>query len=254
MLKLWSAISILILILLTFSFLIIGLLHLMTYINLDYSKLSAIIVDEKMGVLEQIIGLLFLFIIIIVPLILGLPTIVAHFIFRLLLPINKVLNISDTSDIPISFIEEAIKEVKSFEYNDEWDKRQYSKNKISNLISNALDFVSIENKLWEIPREFRFHQIIVGGINNKSLRNDLLSRVNGLHRKLNNIVIDLNCMNDENKDNIIYGLIECSNIIKNKELCSVEKVDFTETRKIYWIYESIYKLLISLGRILFKMG
>ena len=252
MLKLWSAINIPTLILLMFSLLIIALLHLMTYINFDYLKLSDIILVDKVSTLKQMVGLLFIFIIIL-ALILGPIMIVARFIFRFLLPINKLLNISDTSDIPISFIEEAIKELESFEYNDEWDKRQHRKNKISNLINNALDFVSIEDKIWEIPREFRYHKIMVGGINNRSSRKDVLSRVNGLHRKMNNIAIDLNCMDDKNKENIIHELTECSNILKNKEMCAVEKVDFTETRKIFWIYEHINTLIIFLVKMLSKI-
>lgn len=239
MLKLWSAVNIITLILLTFSLLIIAFLHFMTYINFDYLKLNDIILEDKVSTLEQMAGLVFIFIIFL-SLILALTMIVARIIFHLMLPLNKLLN------IPISFIEEAIKELESFEYNDEWDKRQHCKNKISNLINNALDFVSVEDKMWEIPREFRFQKIMVGGINNKSLRKDLLSRVNGLHRRMNNIAIDLNCMNDENIDNIIYELAECSNIIKNKEICAVKKIDFTETRKIFWIYERINTPIISL--------
>lgn len=245
MLKLWSAINIPTLILLMLSLLIIALLHLMTYINFDYLKLSDIILVDKVSTLEQMVGLLFIFIIIL-ALILGPIMIVARFIFRFMLPINKLLNISDTSDIPISFIEEAIKELESFEYNAEWDKRQANKNKISNLINNALDFVSIEDKIWEIPREFRYYTIMVEGINNRSSRKDVLSWANGLHRKMNNIANDLNCINDKNKENIIHELTECSNIIKNKEICAVEKIDFIETRKIFRIYELVHTRTIYL--------
>lgn len=216
--------------------------YVMTLLNLNSNIISEIQTPPEPS--------LYLIIFSILIILSGFTMMGAFLIFYLIFPKNKLSIFPDTSDIPISFIHKSIDELNLFEFEVEWEKRQISKNKISNLINNALEFISIEDKMWAVPQGLRYHNIIMSGINNKSLRMDLLCRVNGLSIKLNEIIIDLNCMNNvEDKGQIIDKLKKYLKIIEDKEICAIEAVKLDETGNIFGPFRNIIKPLLHLMKI-----
>lgn len=206
--KMWSIVLIYYIICSILFLLFVLLLHTLDIIGLDLNIiLIKIIAPNYDGIsFEPLLG--FLLISVLVGTIIFFIIVICGFgFFRLVFSKNKVLNILDTSDIPISFIHKSIDELNLFEFGVEWEKRQSNKRRISNLINNALEFIHTEDDAWAVPHLLRYYKMIIGGINNKSSRMDLLYCVNGLSIKLNAIIINLNCMdNIEDREQIILDL------------------------------------------------
>ncbi|MCK5660827.1 MAG: hypothetical protein KAH86_05655 [Methanosarcinales archaeon] len=223
---------------------IVSLLYVLNLLRLNVSAISEIqaLASESSLYLTLLLQIMVIF---------SAITIIGGFaVFYLIFPINTLSNFPDTSDIPISFIQESINELNLFEFDAEEEKRQSNKKRISNLINNALEFISIEDKIWAVPQGLRYHKIIVGGINNKSSRMDLLYRVNGLYIKLNGIIINLNCMNNiESREQISVDLKKCLEMIEDKEICAIEKVKFDETNNTFSPFGNIIESLIHLIKI-----
>ena len=243
--KMWAiGASILIILLI---FIVVKLLsplisYVMTLLNLNSNIISEIQTPPEPS--------LYLIIFSILIILSGFTMVGAFLIFYLIFPKNKLSLFPDTSEIPISFIHKSIDELNLFEFGVEWEKRQISKNRISNLINNALEFISIEDKMWAVPHGLRYHNMIIAGINNKSLRVDLLCRVNGLSIKLNEIIIDLNCMNSiDDRGQIIIELKKYLKIIEDKEMCAIAAVEFDETGNIFGPFRNIIKPLLHLMKI-----
>lgn len=166
------------------------------------------------------------------------------FFFYLILPHNKVSDFPEDTDIPISFIEMAIKEVNSFDFSLVWEERQQKKIRISNLINNALEFIIPRAKLFGIPNGVKYQAQFIGDINNNSQIIDILYRTNGLSVKLNEIVVRLNCLKtDEDKEEIANNLIKYLYIIKNRDLCEIEPVPYTEQGLILGIVKKLEPIL-----------
>lgn len=115
--------------------------------------------------------------------------------FSLIFPQNKVSGLPDASDIPISFLERANEEISLFNFSSTWENKQQSKNKISNLMNNAQEFITIRDKILGVPHGLRYYQPFIGGLKNKTSKIDIFYRINGFSEKLNKIIVDLNYMN-----------------------------------------------------------
>ncbi|MDP3104887.1 MAG: hypothetical protein Q8M95_09820 [Candidatus Methanoperedens sp.] len=149
------------------------------------------------------------------------------FFFSLIFPENKVSGLPDASDIPTSFLEKANEEISLFSFLTPWEDKQQKKNKISNLMNNAQEFITIRDKILGVPHGFRYYQPFIGGLKNKSSKRDILYRINGFSEKLNKIIVDLNYMNtDADKEEISKNLIEYIDILKNRTLHKMEKVEY----------------------------
>ena len=173
--------------------------------------------------------------------------IIGIFFFSLIFSENKVSGFPDASDIPISFIDEAIKEIDQFDFSSTWEEEQLKRNRISNLMNNALEFITIQDKFFGVPHGLRYYQPFIGGLKNKSSLREIVFRINGLGIKLNQIIIDLNYMNTvEKKENISKNLIEYSNILQNRNLQEMDRVEYNNIGIIETIIKIIkpYKELI----------
>ena len=174
--------------------------------------------------------------------------------FSLIFSRNKVSGFPDASDIPISFIDEAIKEIDQFDFSTTWEENQLKRNQISNLMNNALEFITIRDKIFGVPHGLRYYQPFIGGLKNKSSLREIVFRINGLSEKLNKIIIDLNCMDTVQKKDAIYkNLIEYSNILKNRNLQEMDRVEYSKIGIIETTIKIIkpYKELIVLITVIF---
>ena len=145
----------------------------------------------------------------------------------IILPTNKLSGLIDTSDIVISFIKKAIDEINSFDFSLTWNDTKRNKNKISNFINDALEYITIEDKFLGIPIGWRYDQQFIAGLGNRPAKRDILSRINSLDRELTEVVVELNCMNTvKDKENIADKLTKYLIIVETKNLCELEKSEF----------------------------
>ena len=174
--------------------------------------------------------------------------------FSLIFPKNRISGLPDASDMPISFIRKAIDKIDSFDLASTWDGKQQIKIQIINLLNNSLEFITLKDKLWEIPHGFRYYQPFIAGLKNKSLKKDILYRINGLSERVNEIVIQLNYMNTiEEKEKILTDLTNLLNIIENRELHEIKKVEYKKEGIVEIIIRKIepFKNLIVIIVIIF---
>lgn len=147
--------------------------------------------------------------------------------FSWIFPQNKGTGLPDVSDIPTSFLEKANEEISLFDFSSTWENKQQNKNKISNLMNNANEFITTRDKILGVPHGLRYYQLFIGGLENRSSNIDIINRINGFSEKLNKIIVDLNYMNTvEDKEEIYNSIIEYLDILKNRNLHKMEKVDF----------------------------
>jgi len=135
----------------------------------------------------------------------------------------------DASGIPISFICEAIKEIDQFEFSSTWEEKQLKRNRISNLMNNALEFIAIQQKNFGIPFFLKYNQPFIKELENEFSLKEISFRINGLTKNLNEIIIDLNYVNTiEEKEKISKNLIEFLNILQNRNLQEMERVEYNQ--------------------------
>jgi hypothetical protein len=147
--------------------------------------------------------------------------------FALIFPGNKVSGFPDASDMPISFLEEAIEEIGSFDFSLTWENKQLNKNRISNLMNDALEFITVRDKILGVPHGMRYYQAFIRGIKNKYSVRETLYRINGFSEKLNEFIVDLNYMNTvEDKEKISKSLLEYLIILKKRNLHNMERVEY----------------------------
>jgi hypothetical protein len=147
--------------------------------------------------------------------------------FALIIPRNKS-GLFDTSDIPISLITEAIDELNSFNFSLTREDLEQDRKNISNLIYDASEFITVENKFFGIPLGMRYFQLFITGLKSKAAKSDILYRTNGLSERLKEIEVKLNCLKtEEDKEEIANNLIKYLDIIENKDLCEIEPVPYT---------------------------
>ena len=135
----------------------------------------------------------------------------------------------DASGIPISFICEAIKEIDKFEFSSSWEEKQLKRNRISNLMNNALEFIAIQQKNYGVPFFLKYNQPFIKELENELSLKEISYRINGLTKNLNEIIIDLNYVNTiEEKEKISKNLIEFLNILQNRNLQEMERVEYNQ--------------------------
>lgn len=133
----------------------------------------------------------------------------------------------DTSDVPISFIKDAIENLESFDFSDSFVQKQYNKNKITELISFALNFFVKVNNGKESPDFTNFCHTLWAGHLSTAARNDVLFRTNGLYMKIDEICVRINNMNNpDNKDMILMDLNKYLKMIENRDLNEIEAVPY----------------------------
>lgn len=155
----------------------------------------------------------------------------------------------DTSDVPISFIKNAIEELESFDFSDSFVQKQYKKNNITQLISYALNFfVKVDNGK-KSPDFTNFCYTLWAGHLSPAARNDILFRTNGLYKKIDRLCADINSMNSpEKQDKILHDLEICLKAIENRDLSEIDPIEY-EIKKSDLTF-SILKVATFIGKIL----
>ncbi|MCK5660909.1 MAG: hypothetical protein KAH86_06070 [Methanosarcinales archaeon] len=156
-------------------------------------------------------------------------------IFAITFPLNKSSGLIDTSDIPILFIAKAIDDVNSFNFSLPCSDLQQNRKKISNLVHDALEFITFDDKFFAIPLGMRYYQFFISGLKNKDAKRDILQRINGLTEELGEIIIKSNCMNSvSDQEDISNRLEKYLKIIKDGNLSEIEnKVEY-EKYNVIW--------------------
>lgn len=176
-------------------------------------------------------------------------------IFALVFPQNKSSGLFDTSDIPISLITKAIDEINSFNFSLTWEDSQQNRKKISNFVHNALEFITVDDKIFAIPLGMRYSQLFIAGLKNKAAKRDILYRINGLTEELGEIIIKLNCMNSvRDQEDISNELKKYLKIIEDRNLCEIKtKVKYKKADVIWKTTEKIaLNPLYYIMRIIFR--
>ena len=148
-------------------------------------------------------------------------------IFIFLLPINKELDMVDTTGIPVSFLKKAISELNKYNITSTWDDQQQNKTKIISLVDDAMEFLTLEYKLYGIPYRLRYFSILVGDIKNKNVNRDLAKRLHGFNNRLEGTLVRFNCLTENDKNEILQTLNECISILEMKNICVMEKEDIS---------------------------
>lgn len=177
-------------------------------------------------------------------------------IFTSVFPLNKSSGLVDTSEIPISFIAKAIDDINSFSFSLPWDDLQQNRKKISNLVHDALEFITIEDNFFAIPLGMRYSQFFISGLKNKAARRDILQRINGLTDELGEIIIKLNCMNSvSDQEDISNKLKQYLKIIEDRNICAIKnKVEYREDSVIWNTIEKIgLNPIYYITRIIFRL-
>jgi hypothetical protein len=133
----------------------------------------------------------------------------------------------DTSDVLISFIENAIVKLESFNFSDTFIQKQTKKCEITQLISYALDyFVKVDNGK-ERPDIMNFWRILWAGHISQAARNDVLFRANGLYKKMDELCAKINNMNShDDKDAIVRELKMYLQMIKDRDISKIPEVPY----------------------------
>lgn len=171
------------------------------------------------------------------------------FTFSLLLPTNKHTKEFDTTDIPVSFIKNAIYELEEYNFESNWDDQQRSKLKVIQNIAEAMDFLTLEYKVYGIPFSIRYFSILVGDITNKNITMDIAQRLHGFNNRLEKILVKLNCMKEDDRDDILQNLKESINILENKNICEMEEKEIgyeTSLKDKYKLFLSPFMKLLSI--------
>jgi len=244
-LKLWN-VSAYVVIISIFIQVLIGIINLFIPNIIDFSGYQALLLKSNLDYFVFLIN--FIYLLLISFAFFGIA------FFSLIFPNNKISGLPDASDMPISFIRKAIDKIDSFDLTSTWDGKQQIKIQIINLLNNSLEFITLKDKLLGIPQGLRYYQPFIAGLKNKSLKKDISYRINGLSEKLNKIVIQLNYMNTiEEKEKILEDLTNFLNIIENRKLQEIEKVEYKKEGNIEIIIRKIepYKNLIVIIVIIF---
>lgn len=151
--------------------------------------------------------------------------ILTNSIIKSLFPVTNMR--VDTSDIPISFIENAIEELVIFDFSDSFLQKQNKKDQITQLISFALDyFIKVDNGNKE-PDYTNLCYILWSGHLSKAVQNDVLFRANGLYKKIDELCVKINNMNSEEEKNaIVHDLKMYLKVIEDRDLSNIDPVPY----------------------------
>lgn len=183
----------------------------MPYINF----VETLIVEFSVSLFTAILFLMTLF---------GFLEIMPKIILKYLFSSKK--GIFDTSDIPISFIKLAIQQLKTVDFSESFDQIQDKKNKISNFLYYSMEFVKIEKESGH-PDYMNFCSQKYRHLRSLPATNDIIFRLNGLYENMNKTLTDINHMNSlEGKNEIMKDLETYLKLIENKDLSTIEPIEF----------------------------
>lgn len=146
-------------------------------------------------------------------------------IIKCVFPVEN--NRVDTSDVPISFIKDAINKLESFNFSDSCLHKQEMKDQTTQLISYALDFyIKVDNGNSD-PYYTSFCYILWSGHLSKAAQNDVLFRTNGLYKKIDDVCAKINNMNSrEDREIIVQELTMYLKFIEDRDLSKIEGVPY----------------------------
>jgi hypothetical protein len=159
-------------------------------------------------------------------------SIVGFLIFLLTYSIIKSLfpvkdNRVDTSDIPISFLENALWELETFDFSDDFFQKQKKKDQITQLISFALDYYIKVDDGNKNPDYTNLCYVLWSGHLSKTAKEDVLFRANGLYKKIDELCAKINIMNSEEEKNaIVHDLKIYLRVIKDRDLSKIEPIPY----------------------------
>jgi len=159
-------------------------------------------------------------------------SIVGFLIFLLTYSIIKSLfpvkdNRVDTSDIPISFLENALWELETFDFSDDFFQKQKKKDQITQLISFALDYYIKVDDGNKNPDYTNLCYVLWSGHLSKTAKEDVLFRANGLYKKIDELCAKINIINSEEEKNaIVHDLKIYLRVIKDRDLSKIEPIPY----------------------------
>ncbi|GEM_PF-1407093 len=147
------------------------------------------------------------------------------FLIQCMFPITN--RMVDTSDVPISFIKNAIAGLESFNFSDNFMQRQHKKNQITQLISYALNYFIKVDSGKKDPDFTNFCYVLWAGHLSEAARNDVLFRTNGLYKKIDELCVKINNMSSPD-DNImiVQDLKRYLKVIEDRDLSKIEEIPY----------------------------
>jgi hypothetical protein len=235
MLKVWNSFALLLQLLLEIFVILIILLVLGVHFSNPFGPLMP---DSLKNYYDYLFGNGFLnfivkFLVPIIPIYLGIMF-YGMILFWFMFPTDKNTGLPVTLEIPIFSIEKAILELNQFSFSEDEEIRQNRKNRILNLVTDAFEFITLEEKFFGIPLGLRFHRTIFGDIKSKAVIVDSAYRINGMSIKLEKTMISINNMNNDiQKEEVIHDLSEYLDVMKTKDPSRYEPVPYTSRGLLY---------------------
>jgi len=224
MLKVWNSFALLLQLLLEIFIIFIILLVLGVHFS---NPLSPLMSDSLKNYYDYLFGdgfsnFIVKFLVPMISIYLGIlfyGMILIWFIF----PTDKNMGLPVILEIPIFFIEKGIFELNQFSFSEDAEIKQNRKNNILNLMNDAFEFITLEEKFFSIPFGLRFHSTILRDIKSKAVIVDSAYRINCMSKKLEKTMILIkNMNNDIQKEEVIHDLSEYLDVMKTKDpSCSV---------------------------------
>lgn len=135
--------------------------------------------------------------------------------------------IIDASDIPISFIEDAIEKLEVFDFSCSLEKKRDKKKQIIDSISYASEHFINVNKPSQAVYSTNICYILAIDQFNKSVLKDILFRTNGLYQKIEKLCVKINNMNTpEEQNEILRDLNMYLKVIEDRDLSEIDLVEY----------------------------
>lgn len=133
----------------------------------------------------------------------------------------------DASDVPISFIKDAIENLETFNFSCSLPKNQDKKKQIIAQINYASEhFLKVDNSNKAFDTTNICYILIVDQFN-KSVKKDILFRANGLYREIDKLCVEINNMSSpEEQNKIVHDLKMYLKVIEDRDLSKIEPVEF----------------------------
>lgn len=147
------------------------------------------------------------------------------FLGRLLFPMKE--GFIDLSDVPVSFIKDAIEKLEAFDFSSGLEKKRENKKKIIDMISYASgNFINVDTPSQVIDYANVSFLLIYDQLNGSVVK-DIVYRTNGLYKKIEELCVKIYHMNDpEERNDIVHDLKIYVKIIEHRELSKISPVEF----------------------------
>lgn len=154
--------------------------------------------------------------------------------FWIFFPIDLRTGLPDPSEFPAYHIVNANEKLKKLNLYENEGKIKDQKTEILNLLNNASEFITVEEKIIGIPLGFRFNRVAARNIKNKSVIKDINFRVNCMFLSFEKTMILLYNMNNDNeKEKVIQELNEYVEVLRTKNLSLYDPVEYTSPSLLY---------------------